>query len=400
MTLQAGKLPRFTDVPWRWIAYCASTTVLIAVAFAFIQEIELKRDVPCEIVSPSELKITGHGGLVTSVLVTPGQVVREGQPLFRLTRDLSLSSDGSPRARFDERMRDAQIAAIDAQIGDRRAAFSARIQATELSAEARAHELQALQRQRLRAQRLVDDARQSLQRLRGLVDYVTAERLEQAHARLHQSEADEAQGDARRLALQAEIEALRGNRRELQAQLGELDAQRTRDIQDIRQRFEDARRDLVIAAPRDGTVTFSSLVAGHMLLEDEVSLVLDTDSSQPLSAMLRIPSRQRGFVREGQTVRIKLDAYPYARFGTLEARIRSISDATMGKIEAAAPQAPRAGAQQSDYMAWALLPNARFGPARQPLRILPGMQGTASIVVERRTIAEWVFEPLFQLVRG
>ncbi|MCW8021790.1 MULTISPECIES: hypothetical protein [Pseudomonas aeruginosa group] len=226
MSLQAGKLPRFSDVSWRWIAYCSSAAVLGGVVFAFVQEVELKRDVPCEIVSPSELKITGHEGLVTRVLVAPGQPVREGQPLFELSRDLTLSSDGTPRPKFDERMRDAKLATIEAQFVDRRSALSARLQAGELSEMARTRELQALDRQRSRARQLVRDTRATLERLQGLADYVTAERLEQARARQHQSEADAAQGDARRLSLQAEIETLRGARHELQAQIAELDAQR------------------------------------------------------------------------------------------------------------------------------------------------------------------------------
>ncbi|KSF78018.2 HlyD family efflux transporter periplasmic adaptor subunit [Pseudomonas paraeruginosa] len=400
MSLQAGKLPRFSDVSWRWIAYCSSAAVLGGVVFAFVQEVELKRDVPCEIVSPSELKITGHEGLVTRVLVAPGQPVREGQPLFELSRDLTLSSDGTPRPKFDERMRDAKLATIEAQFVDRRSALSARLQAGELSEMARTRELQALDRQRSRARQLVRDTRATLERLQGLADYVTAERLEQARARQHQSEADAAQGDARRLSLQAEIETLRGARHELQAQIAELDAQRVRDIQDVQTRFENERQDIVVAAPRNGTIAFSSLVAGHTLQSEDISLVIDTGSSQSLSVMLRIPSRQRGFVREGQTVKIKLDAYPYARFGAVEARIRSISGTTMGKVEPTSPPALPTPVRQADYMAWALLPSDSFGPARRPLRILPGMQGTASIVVERRSIAEWVLEPLFQMVRG
>ncbi|WP_239481351.1 HlyD family efflux transporter periplasmic adaptor subunit [Pseudomonas aeruginosa] len=355
---------------------------------------------PCEIVSPSELKITGHEGLVTRVLVAPGQPVREGQPLFELSRDLTLSSDGTPRPKFDERMRDAKLATIEAQFVDRRSALSARLQAGELSEMARTRELQALDRQRSRARQLVRDTRATLERLLGLADYVTAERLEQARARQHQSEADAAQGDARRLSLQAEIETLRGARHELQAQIAELDAQRARDIQDVQTRFENERQDIVVAAPRNGTIAFSSLVAGHTLQSEDISLVIDTGSSQSLSVMLRIPSRQRGFVREGQTVKIKLDAYPYARFGAVEARIRSISGTTMGKVEPTSPPALPTPVRQADYMAWALLPSDSFGPARRPLRILPGMQGTASIVVERRSIAEWVLEPLFQMVRG
>jgi membrane fusion protein len=140
-------------------------------------------------------------------------------------------------------------------------------------------------------------------------------------------------------------------------------------------------------------------VPGRTLTPTDVALVITTGKSGGLRAALHIPSRRRGFVREGQIVRLKLDAFPYARFGSYEARIDSISRTTVrstmsptGASEAAAPG--------GDYMAWATLAGNQFEFGRRRFDILPGMTGTASIVVERRTIAEWVLEPLFRILRG
>lgn len=399
MSIQVEKLPRFTDISWRWIAYFSSFVVASAIVYAFFQEIELKRDVPFEIVSPSEVKITGLTGLVTLVHTAPGQKVERGQPLFELVRDLNLSSDGTPKPKFDEAMRDEQIVTARSQYEDRLAAITARLQASERTAAARELELQALAKQHSRTRQIASDAANTLRRLEDMASYVTADRVEQARLQANQSAAEIAQGDARRQSLVSELETQRGNQQELKAQQRELGAQLDRDVQEIRLRYEAARQNTTVYAPQAGTVTFSSLVAGHMLQPEDVAQVINTGSGQPLVAALNIPSRQRGFVKVGQLVRLKLDSFPYARFGAVQASIASISDTVMNKSENITTAAPKP-VETSNYMAWAILPGDTFGTAGKPLHILPGMLGTASVVIERRTIAEWVLEPLFQMIRG
>lgn len=163
--------------------------------------------------------------------------------------------------------------------------------------------------------------------------------------------------------------------------------------------IEHPRTSVTIYAPQAGVVTFSGLRAGRMLDADDVAQIIDTSPGQPSTAVLRIPSRQRGFVKPGQIIHIKLDAFPYARFGTYEARIESISDTTLR-----APDRTRAlpaGPDQSDdYQAFATLRGNTFDVGGQSFQMLPGMRGAASIVVERRTIAEWILAPLFRMIRG
>ncbi|WP_408147813.1 HlyD family efflux transporter periplasmic adaptor subunit [Caballeronia glebae] len=154
-----------------------------------------------------------------------------------------------------------------------------------------------------------------------------------------------------------------------------------------------------MSAPQSGVIKFSSLVTGRMLTEDDVALVIATSDNGALRAALRIPSRRRGFVKEGQTVRLKFDAFPYVKFGTYEATIDSISETTVG-TGASSDQQGKGASSDGEYMAWVTLRGKTFDFDGQHFAILPGMRATASIVVERRTIAEWVLAPLFRMLRS
>ena len=397
--MQATSLPEFKDVPWRWIAYATSTLLVGATAFAFMHQVELKQDVPSEVVSPAEVKIRGLTGLVSAIYAKPAEHVALGAPLFRLQRDLSLSADGQRRQVFDEQTRDDQIRAAVDQFEQRRAQLNAQREASRVTEASRRAELAALDEQIAQNRQLVDESERKLARLNSVSEYVTADRIEQARADVHQGKVAVAQTAARRQQLAGEAEATRSAQADLDAQVRELEARHDREIQDIRSRYERERQDATVSAPHAGVVTFSSLVAGRMLSEADVALVIATGDKGPLRAALRIPSRRRGFVKEGQIVRLKFDAFPYAKFGTYEARIDSISDTTIG-LAAAGDQKDGSKGGDEEYMAWATLRSNTFDFDGEHFAILPGMKATASIVVERRTIAEWVLAPLFRMLRG
>jgi len=404
-------LPQFKDVPWRWIAYATSVFAVAAVSFGFIHEIELKQDVSGEIVTPSEVKVQGLTGLVSSVYARLSDHVEPGTPLFRLQRDFSLTSDGLRRQAFDEKMRDDQIRSIDQQYSERRVQLNAQRETARLTEVSRRAELGSLDAQIAQNGQLSGEFEQRLARLNSVSEYVTADKIEQARADVHQSKVTVAQSVARRQQLAGEISASNSNQTDLEAQLRELDARHARDVQDVRARFERERQDATVSAPKGGVVTFSGLVAGRMLAAGDVAMVISTKDGGPLRAALSIPSRRRGFVREGQVVRLKFDAFPYAKFGTYEARIDSISGTTVLPASPVSPtgtpgapdpseQTPSPKESEGDYLAWATLRSDTFDFEGQHFQILPGMRATASIVVERRTIAEWVLSPLFRMLRG
>jgi membrane fusion protein len=400
--MEPTSIPQYKDITWRWIAYGASTISLAAIAFGFLHEVELKQDVQCEIVSSADVKVQGLHGLVSQVHVHPGERVLPGMPLFTLQRDFSLTSDGRQSAHFNEQMRDEQLRSVALQYDQRKAQLAAQIDAARATAASRRAEAAALDQQIEQGRELAAEADRKLIRLRSVSDYVTADRIEQSSAEMHQAKVSVAQGIARREQLMGELAALRATQGDLDAQLKESDARRGRDVQDIQMRFEQSRQDSTISAPKAGIVTFSGLVPGRSLGPTDVALVISTNDRAALRAALRIPSRRRGFVQTGQTVRLKFDAFPYVKFGTYEARIDAISQTTvqsqMSTAEAMSSVASNTG--DGDFMAWATLRDRTFNYGDRHFDILPGMRATASIVIERRTIAEWVLEPLYRMIRG
>jgi membrane fusion protein len=394
-------LPEFRDIRWRWIAYGATATVLLGTVFAFSHEVELKQDVPCEIVSPAEIKVQGERGLVSSIYVQAPARVVAGQPLFKLERDITLASDGTRRNTFDAQVRDDQQRAADAQYAQKRVDLETQLATARATEASRNAELAELQAQSAQNQQLVEEAQKKVARLQTVSDYVVADRIEQASADLHQSRIALAQVAARRQQTLASIADLRNTQTALTAQLEQLAASHTRDLQDADARYEQSRGDATISAPKAGVVTFSRLVQGSTLQSSDVAMVIVTDPASPLRAELKIPSRQRGFVRPGQTVHLKFDAFPYAKFGTYEAHIDSISRTTVSPGDpAAAAAAGDAGIRGDDYIAWVTLRGHTFNYGKERFDILPGMTASASIVIERRTIAEWVLEPLYKILRG
>ncbi|MGJ7509605.1 HlyD family efflux transporter periplasmic adaptor subunit [Variovorax sp. GT1P44] len=394
-------LPRFQDVSWRWVSYTASIVIVVAVAFAFVHEIELKQDVQGEIVSPSDVKIRGLSGLVSAIHVQPSAKVAAGTPLFVLDKNLTLSSDGRQRPQFDEQMRSTQIGTMRTQYEQRRTSLAARLEAARLTQASRQAEMAALDAQGAQNRALVAEAEKKLSPLNSVSDYLPADRIEQARSEMRQSKVVLAQGAARRQQLLGELAASRSTQTELEVQIEALESQHARDVQDLDVRFEESRQRMTISAPKAGVVTFSNLVPGRTLEDGDVALVIRTAEGGPLRAALRIPSRRRGFVHEGQTVRLKFDAFPYERFGSYAARIDSISGTTVQSPAAASgPRMPGVGTDGDDYIAWATLEGDTFNFERRKFMILSGMRATASIVVERRTIAEWVFAPLFRVLRG
>ncbi len=90
-------------------------------------------------------------------------------------------------------------------------------------------------------------------------------------------------------------------------------------------------------------------------------------------------------IAEGQQVRLFFEAYPYQRYGTVSARLQWIS-----------PAAVQIG-DDPRFIAISSLdqPDIVTHGQSRPLRV--GMKGTARILVGRRTLIEYAFEPLRRL---
>jgi membrane fusion protein len=207
---------------------------------------------------------------------------------------------------------------------------------------------------------------------------------------------------------QSKLEALKRDRAALERDLGaattELPAIPLRADQQIdlldrqiselkqSQVQEETKRELVIRAPMAGTVTNIAASQGESLHTDTpIALLLPKGSK--LQAQLLVPTRAIGFIRSGNDVVLRYEAFPYQRFGQYHGEVEAISQTVWSTGDKVGSMTAREPVYRVDVK----LDRTTVGEGGQQHPLRPGMLVNADILLERRTVFEWVFEPVLQL---
>lgn len=332
-------------------------------------------------------------GVIEDVLVGEGQRVEAGMPLVRIRVD----DFGNSGQRLGPALKTA-IAEQHAKLLEQANGVGAAARAMDGQAEASMaglrSELDSLHRQLDLQSSLESRAKQDAERLQdvakngflSLRDLRTAEEKWLTHQQ--QSLQIRSALAAKRAAL---VEAERGRVRasaDANAQLASLAAARAELAQ--REASTDAGSTYVLTAPKAGRVSALNARLGQTLNGQDVLMLLVPGGSR-LHAELDIPAAAIAFIRPGQLVRLKVDAFPYEKYGTFDGRIASVSGATINR------QAPD-GTRIAVYPATVrLLKPTRDPGERETRRLLPGMSVSARITTDRQPLMQWFLASLKQV---
>lgn len=152
----------------------------------------------------------------------------------------------------------------------------------------------------------------------------------------------------------------------------------------------EADGELLLRAPVTGLVANRLVEAGQAVQPGQPILSLLPQGSE-LRAQLLVPSSAVGFVKSGDRVLLRYQAYPYQKFGAHEGTVIRISRSALAGSQ------KDGDAQQSLYRVLVSLDQQgvlAYG-TMEPLR--PGMQLEADIMGERRKLYEWLLEPLYSV---
>lgn len=155
-----------------------------------------------------------------------------------------------------------------------------------------------------------------------------------------------------------------------------------------------ARQDEQLIAPIDGIVSSVQAQAGEAVSTNQPLMTLLPDDAS-LECVLLLPTSAVGFVEQGQTIRLKFDAFPHQQFGTFPATLLWVSQSTIAPRDLRAPVRAHAPV----YIARAALDTNVINVRNQRRSLQPGMLLSADIVLERRSLLDWLLEPLYS-VRG
>lgn len=190
-------------------------------------------------------------------------------------------------------------------------------------------------------------------------------------------------------------------RRKTAEELVEQSRQRATLVEQIAK--AERRRSLVtLTAPVDAVVLEVAKRSVGSVIREAEPLVTLVPADVPLEVEAEIPSRDIGLVRVGDFVRVKLDAFPFQRHGTLPGEIRTISaDAfthdAQGAQGAANPDGPRAG-PGAVFRARIRLTDTRLEAVPAGTNLSPGMVASAEIRVGTRSVLSYFLYPVIRVL--
>jgi len=161
------------------------------------------------------------------------------------------------------------------------------------------------------------------------------------------------------------------------------------------------RRSLVVLrAPADGVVLELGQHSIGSVAKEAEPLVTLVPSGNTIEAEVDVDSADVARLRVGDTVRVKLDALPFQRHGTITGRLRVITENSF-QPDKNTTQSPQTGKDPDGRPAF-FRARIALGPLTlqdvpPDFRLIPGMTTTAEMLVGKRTIISYLLDPVIRV---
>ena len=324
-----------------------------------------------------------------------GKRVRQGDVLFVLAvGQSSPSGDTQSAVEASLATRQQSLRGSATQQSEletaRLAALDRRIEAMQRELAPMAAE-EALQRQR---QQLAEEALAQYKAFRA-DNYVSEAQVRTKSEELFGVKAQVIALERQRAAHLREIAGLQAERRELPMRARAVQGEIDRDMALVAQQSAEnaARQRIVVRAPQDGTISAVVVEAGQSVASaGAMASLIPADTR--LQAQLFAPSSAIGFVRSDQIVMLRYQAFPYQKFGHQSGRVVQVSRAPLQPAELAGMSVPGAASGEPLYRITVSLDKQDVAAYGKAQALAPGMQLDADVVLDRRRLIEWIFEPV------
>lgn len=338
-------------------------------------------------------------GLMRQALVTEGQFVKKGQVLFTFGAENS-GAGGENVAQALDRNLANQIVELRNELEVTTKLNLARLASVKNNVAALVKEREILDAETHIRLNLVQSAQQTAARYDQLLSSGFAP---DSLARQKKDELLGQQGNLQTLrklianndAEQARL-MLELTNTPLQANLAEVQIRKSIEKAEAELRSQKYRGEWSIVAPCDGVISSIAMTKNQTAYSGLLlATILPSDSS--LYAQLYAPSRSLGFIKVGQKVVMKLDAFPYQKFGVLQGTVAAIADSPSAPSELFSGNRLQASNLTGEALyIIRVIPEQSFMNAYgNQHKLRAGMQFSARIELDSRTIFEWVLEPLY-----
>lgn len=342
-------------------------------------------------------------GVVLEKRVSEGQSVSAGQILYVLSSERQSSTLGSIQANISHQVESRRLSLQEEMEKTRR------LQQDERESLLKRIEGLAAEMQKL--DNLIDGQRSRVKlsedtvaRYQGLLgqDYISREQVQQKQEELLDQRSRLQSMEREQIAVGREMATRQKEAAGLSFKHQNQLAQIVRGISTVDQELTESegKRRLVITAPTEGTATAVIAEVGQAV-DGSRPLVSIVPTGAVLQAQLYAPSRAVGFIRPGDAVLLRYQAYPYQKFGHARGKVLSVAKTALpsNEISALGNIGGSGNGQNSEplYRINVSLDSQSITAYGQPQALQAGMLLDADVLQDTRRLYEWVLEPLLSL---
>ena len=231
-------------------------------------------------------------------------------------------------------------------------------------------------------------SRELVSRMESLSDTGGISQVELLRLRLDLAASEKDQSVAQRTLQQVKLE-----RQRMETEHSRLRGEALAELEKIKFKITGLKNDLQssernmlsVRAPYDGVViSLAQRSVGSVVQNGQELCQLARQDAKP-RARLALAEEGLPKLAINQRVRFFFDAFPYQRYGAVNAKLDWISPSAV-----ITPEGPR-------FVALASLDDTETSSKKKPLPLRVGMRGQARIVVGRRTLIQYAFDPVRQL---
>ena len=358
-------------------------------------------------------------GVITAIHVQDGQVVAKGQVLIEL--DPTQNRADHDRAANEYRAAKVEAARLRALIAEQPAftpspdadAESIRLQQQLLREQLAQYQARVAAAKHVIDQRraAIDQTRENVRRLEATMP-MEAERAE-TYRKLLEHEAvtkmDFLQAEEQRINKTQELAGQRKKLEQDQAALAEaeknhralvsefqqtkraeLSAMETKAaslVQDVTKAGQKA--DLQrLTAPIDGVIQQLAVHTVGGVVTPAQQLLTVVPREHPVEVEAQVENKDVGFVKEGQSVEIKIETFPFTLYGTVPGTVLTVSDDAVPIEKVGLVYPTRVSMDRSTIQV-----------DGKPVNLSPGMAVTVEIKTGQRRVIEYLLSPLLKSVR-
>ena len=335
-------------------------------------------------------------GRVTDLLIKEGDEVKAGDAMAKVSLDRATGSGASTSEAVAAEMQNRR-AILEKEQNQWRDLGTQQVEQLRRRVRDLDGELGQIDREMKLQEVRIKSAREQLERYHGLAGekkFVSEALVKQKQDEVTDQEIKAQTLRRQRGQVERDLAAARMEEPAIQMRSRAQVEQVSRQISELQEGMtqNESKRETVIRAPMAGVVTNIAVNQGQSIPADSpFAMVIPKGSGMHVE--LLVPTRAIGFIKPGQEVLLRYEAFPYERFGQYRGSVSAVGRSVWTQGDRIGPLS----AKEPVYRVDVKMERQDVSALGQDFALRPGMLVNADLLLEKRTLLEWVFEPVLQL---